>query len=127
MNKKIKVGLGIAFVLLLVIIDIVKFTSVYKIDISNKADSTVRNLELRYKVNGTIKNISQLEPRRFWEYKIDTSELNGEDQILLTYKDKTGRYYEKYLVGYLEKGYRGNIRITINDIDDNGKLELNIE
>ncbi|GFP77380.1 hypothetical protein [Clostridium fungisolvens] len=127
MNKKNKILIGVVVVLVLVAIDVMKFTSRYKIDINNKADKTVNNLELRYKVNGTIQNISELEPKKFWEYNVNTSELKSEDQILLTYKDSKGNYYEQYLVGYLEKGYRGKVNVVINKIDDNGKLDVKVE
>ncbi|GFZ31291.1 hypothetical protein CSC2_18170 [Clostridium zeae] len=127
MNKKNKILIGMVVVLVLVAIDIMKFSSRYKIDINNKSDKTVNNLELRYKVNGTIQSISQLEPKKFWEYKVDTSELKSEDQILLTYKDSKGNYYEHYLVGYLEKGYRGKVNVVINKIDDDGKLDVKVE
>jgi hypothetical protein len=127
MNKKNKILIGTVLVLLLIAVDVIKFSSRYKIDINNKSDKTITNLELRYKVNGTIQSISQLEPKKFWEYKVNTSELKSEDQILLTYKDSKGNYYEQYLVGYLEKGYRGKVNIVINKVDENGKLDMKVE
>ncbi|MBK1811465.1 hypothetical protein JHL18_12625 [Clostridium sp. YIM B02505] len=127
MNNKKKILIGVVVVLFLVAIDVMKFSSRYKIDINNKSDKTANNLELRYKVNGSIQSISELEPKKLWEYKVNTSELKSEDQILLTYKDSKGNYYEHYLVGYLEKGYRGKVNVVINKIDDYGKLEMKIE
>ena len=47
--------------------------------------------------------------------------------VTLTYKDNKGNSYEEYIVGYLEKGYNGKANVVINNIDENGKLEITIK
>jgi len=43
------------------------------------------------------------------------------------YFDKTGQKQESCLVGYFEKGYSGKCSVEILSIDENGKLDINID
>ena len=126
MSKKNKIIIGVLIMFLFGIVGVVKFSfsSGYKISITNNTDKTVTNLELKYKVGNTIQKISQIESKKSWKYKIDTNSIQGENAIILIYKDKDGNSYEEYVVGYLEKGYSGQTDVVINKIDENGKLEI---
>lgn len=46
------------------------------------------------------------------------------DNIILIYSDNEGNSYEETIVGYLEKGYSGQTKVTINKIDETGKLYI---
>ena len=88
---------------------------------------TVEKLELKYKVGNIIQTISQIESKKSWKDTIDTNAIQGGNSIILTYKDNKGNSYEEYIVGYLEKGYNGKANVVINNIDENGKLEITIK
>jgi calcineurin-like phosphoesterase family protein len=128
MNKKNTIIIvGLVVVLLLIVINFVGFNKGYKITITNNTDKTVVNLDLKYKVGDIIKTIPQIEPKKSWKDNIDTSSIQGENAMILAYKDNKGNSYEECVVGYLEKGYNGKASIVINKIDDNGKLELEVK
>lgn len=129
MSKKNKIIMGVLIVCLLGVVGHVKlnFSNGYKISIVNNTDKTVANLELKYKVGNTIQIVSQIEPKESWKKKIDTNSIQGENAILLTYKDNKGNSYEECVVGYLEKGYNGQANVSINKIDENGKLEIDVK
>ncbi|KLU63865.1 MULTISPECIES: hypothetical protein [Desulfosporosinus] len=117
MNKKkivmiSMISLSLAFLLGVVGAD--KFNGGYKITITNNTDKTAECLELKYKVGNTIQTISQIEPHKSWRGKIDTNTIQGENSIILTYKDNNGNSYEECVVGYLEKGYEGQANVVIN-------------
>lgn len=129
MNMKIKFILFALVIFLLVVIGILKFnfSSGYKISITNNTNKTIENLELRYKVDDIIQNISQIESKKSWKGTIDTNSIQGENAIILTYKNSKGTSYEEYVVGYLEKGYSGKADVVINKINENGKLEMEVK
>lgn len=129
MRKKNKIIIGVLILFLLGVISIYKFSfsSGYKISITNNTNKTIEKLELKYKVGNIIQSISQIEPKKSWKDTIDTKKIQGENAIILTYKDNKGNSYEEYVVGYLEKGYSGKANVVINNIDENGKLKITIK
>lgn len=129
MSKKNKIIIGVLILFLLGVISIYKFSfnSGYKISITNNTNKTIEKLELKYKVGNIIQSISQIEPKKSWKDTIDTKKIQGENAIILTYKDNKGNSYEEYVVGYLEKGYSGKANVVINNIDENGKLKITIK
>ena len=128
MSKRNKIIISVVILFLLGVIGICKFSfsSGYKIYITNNTNNTVEKLELKYKV-GIIQTISQIESKKSWKDTIDTNAIQGGNSIILTYKDNKGNSYEEYIVGYLEKGYNGKANVVINNIDENGKLEITIK
>ncbi|NME83296.1 hypothetical protein [Clostridium sp. SM-530-WT-3G] len=129
MSKNNKIIISVLVVFLIIIISVFKFSfsSEYKISIENNTNKTIENLELKYQVGNTIKTISQIESKKSRKYDIDTNSIEGENSIILTYKDNKGNSYEEFVVGYLEKGYSGESNVVINKIDDNGKLEIDVK
>lgn len=129
MSKRNKVIFGISvifFILVLCFVNI-SLSLGYKITISNNTNKTIENLELRYSVGDTIETISQIEPKKSWKDTINTNTIKGENSIILTYEDTKGNSHEETIVGYLEKGNNGHVKVTITEIDDAGKLELEIK
>ena len=129
MSKRNKIIISVVILFLLGVIGICKFSfsSWYKIYITNNTNNTVEKLELKYKVGNIIQTISQIESKKSWKDTIDTNAIQGGNSIILTYKDNKGKSYEEYIVGYLEKGYNGKANVVINNIDENGKLEITIK
>ena len=129
MSKRNKIIISVVILFLLGVIGICKFSfsSGYKIYITNNTNNTVEKLELKYKVGNIIQTISQIESKKSWKDTIDTNAIQGGNSIILTYKDNKGNSYEEYIVWYLEKGYNGKDNVVINNIDENGKLEITIK
>ena len=129
MSKRNKIIISVVILFLLGVIGICKFSfsSGYKIYITNNTNNTVEKLELKYKVGNIIQTISQIESKKSWKDTIDTNAIQGGNSIILTYKDNKGNSYEEYIVGYLVKGYNGKANVVINNIDENGKLEITIK
>lgn len=129
MNKKNKIIISVLVLFLIAVIGVFEFSfsSGYKISIDNNTNKTIKDLELKYYVGNSIKTILQIEPKKSWKDNIDTNNIQGENAIILTYKDNKGNSYEEFVVGYLEKGYSGKSNVVINKIDDNGKLEIEVK
>ena len=130
MSKRNKIIIGVLILFLLGIVGFFKvnISNKYKISITNNTNKIVRDLEIRYKTGGVIiQNIPQIQPKYSWECIINTNNIQGENAIILKYKDNNGNSHEEYLVGYLEKGYCGNSNAIINNLDKNGKLEIEIK
>ena len=124
MSKRNKIIISVVILFLLGVIGICKFSfsSGYKIYITNNTNNTVEKLELKYKVGNIIQTISQIESKKSWKDTIDTNAIQGGNSIILTYKDNKGNSYEEYIVGY-----NGKANVVINNIDENGKLEITIK
>jgi len=58
---------------------------------------------------------------------LNPKENFGENVMDIYYFDKTGQKQESCLVGYFEKGYSGKCSVEILSIDENGKLDINID
>jgi hypothetical protein len=127
MGKKHMVIICMLLVFLLAFISLVKFNRGYKITVINNSDKVATNLELKYKVGDTIQTIPKIKAKKSWKYNIDTSSLEGENAIILTYKDNKDNLYEESVVGYMEKGYNGQANVEINKVDENGKLEIEVK
>ncbi|WP_160672443.1 hypothetical protein [Clostridium sp. C8-1-8] len=129
MSKLTKIAIVGLITFILSVIGIAKFSfnSGYKISINNTTNVAIERLELKYKAGNVIKAISQIGAKASWTGAIDTNSFDGENAIILTYKDNKNNPHEEYVVGYLEKGYHGNTNVVINNIDENGKLELEVK
>ena len=123
--------ISVIIVFLLGGIGLLKYINVYSngyiIYIANNTDKTITNLEIRYKVGDSITIIPEIKSNKSWEEKIDTNSIQGENSIILIYRDNVGNSYEETIVGYLEKGYSGQNKVTINEIDETGKLEIKVK
>lgn len=130
MTKRNKIMIGVLVIFMIGIFGVFKvnFGNGYKITITNNTNEIVKDLEVRYKTGGIIiQNISGIQPKDSWRYTLDTNNIQSENAIILKYKDYEGNSYEEYIVGYLEKGYFGRVNAIINNIDENGKLEIKVK
>lgn len=127
MIKRNIVIICLLLVFLLIFISMIKFNTGYKITIINNTDKTITNLELKYKTGSIIEIIPQIESQKYWKNKIDTNKIFEENAIILVYSDDNGNSCEEYVVGYIEKGYKGQASVIIDNIDDNGQLEIKVE
>ena len=127
MNKKNKITIIIVFFLGIISIYKLNFNNGYKVSILNNTNKNINNLELKYKIGDKIKTISEILPKKYWKYTIDTNKIEGENAVILIYKDSNGKLHEEYIIGYLEKGYSGSVKIIINKVYDNGELNIEIK
>ena len=84
-----------------------------KVEIENLKTQTLKSKDIKVKSQNL--------------YNIDTNSIQGENAIILTYKDNKGISYEESVVGYLEKGYSGKSNVFINEIDNNGNLGIEVK
>lgn len=99
----------------------------YKITIRNNTDKPIEKLEIKYASGKSIKTIEKIEKDESWKYTVNTDEIDGEDSIILIYKDKSNTEHKETLVGYLEKGYDGESSVYASRIDGNGILDIYIK
>lgn len=99
----------------------------YKITITNDTGKPIENLEIKYASGKSIKTIEKIERDKNWKYTVNTDEIEGEDSIILIYKDNNNVEHKETLVGYLEKGYDGEISVYASKIDGNGILDIYIK
>jgi hypothetical protein len=133
MSKKnivIKVVIGI-FILTVIGIGVSIYslfsTTGFDIQIVNNLDQPVSGLYITYQNITSDVPIPEIMAHSKYELNIDPSEEFGENSMLLYYFDKDGNKQEERLVGYFEKGYWGTVKVWIQSIDEDGKMELKIE
>lgn len=130
MRKKHMVILGGLLVFLLALASVMKilnignFSNGYKVTIENNSNKTIKNVELKYKVGSNIKIIDEIAANESCKENINTDNVQGENSIILVYKDINGHSHEECVVGYLEKGYSGKVKVNINKVNDDGKLDI---
>lgn len=95
--------------------------------IKNVEDKSITNLEFKYVSGNDIKTIRKIEVENKLEFSVNTNEVKGEDAIILVYKDRKNNIYEKTIVGYLEKGYNGEVEVYITKINDNDDLNISVD
>ena len=125
MRRK-SVMLSVITIIILFLIWIFNFNIGYSIAITNNTNKIIKELNLKYKSGEEIVNIPVIKGKEVWKGKIKTDKVNGENQIILQYKDNKGTLYEYIIVPYLERGYSGKIKVFIKDVDKEGGLKLNI-
>lgn len=59
--------------------------------------------------------------------KKQSEEDFSEGTLLLTYTDEAGTIHTETVIGYFEKGYRADAEVTIQSIEEEGKLNMEIE
>ncbi|OPX49755.1 hypothetical protein [Clostridium thermobutyricum] len=102
------------------------FSNKYNITILNNTNQSISNMELKFKTNGSIKKIPKIEKNNSFKISIDTSSIQSEDAIILEYKDIKDNIHKEYVVGYLEKGHFGNVKVIIHKINYLGVLDISI-
>ncbi|MGL4847841.1 MAG: hypothetical protein ACRC28_02785 [Clostridium sp.] len=125
-KNKIIVGCSIGLLILLTVVTRVFLKSEYRITIQNNANEVVKDLELVYAKGDKIDNIS-VNSYESIDYYHNTEDVEGENVVLLRYKDNNGQVHETIVIGYLEKGYSGHVRVAIHNVDKDKKLDLDVE
>ncbi len=99
----------------------------YTIYITNNTDSVIKHLELGYVVNdSTIETIANLSPNETQTYHLDTTAISTEEVIQLYYRTESGLVQTKVIIGYLERGQRGDVSVSINAMNEEGQLDISV-
>lgn len=127
MNNIKKLLLILFFLILVNGLFFLKDINSYKISIKNSTTLPIKNLTLKYTNDDVIKILSKIPVDENIKFKVDTSLIKGESQILLIYNDYNDNPHEEIIDGYIEKDYTGNKKINITNINSKGELTLSIK
>lgn len=99
----------------------------FNITIKNNTSETISGLNITYE--GTMKDIKIPNIDKYEEYKlnIDPKEDFSESSMSIYYTDKRNYIQKNILIGYFEKGYRGDVEVNINSQDENGLIIMQIQ
>lgn len=132
--KKIKliifVVISIIPITTVVLFNILLFKVGIDIRVSNQTDNEISGLYVTYDEIKSDVTIPTLKPKENCILEVsdgnNSNENFDEAALLLEYKGKNGRLHREYIVGYIERGYSGFANIKITDMDENGKLKMEI-
>src|SRR5699024_8312982 len=103
----------------------------FAVIINNETDVEISNIEITYE---NIKTNIEVPPIAAGDDAIleidpetQATEEFDETNIELSYIDKQGETHTEIIFGYYEKGYTGDAKVTITDIDEDGILSLEVE
>lgn len=133
MRKKILLIVLVAIIPVTAVIVVFNILTQIGIDIKIK-NETNKEISGLYVTYNEIKSDVEIPTLKQGEkYKLNVSHGKNsnknfsEGALLLEYKDKNGQKHTEYLVGYIERGYSGFINIKLSDIDENGKIKMDIK
>lgn len=128
MNKRIKIIIWVVVVCIMIFLCFhYVFINGYGVTIQNHTNKTLENMEIKFQSGSTIQTIAKIEPKKSWKYTVNTEVIEGENAILLVYKDKKGNPHKETLVGYVEKGYSGRTKLIVRDVDANGIWKVEVK
>lgn len=96
------------------------------VDITNFTTSKINGLKITSKALDKDAEVSEIPEQREYKMIIATAKNFDECNVVMYYYDKNGNKHEICLVGYIEKGYSGTVKVNINSIDSNGVLTITI-
>jgi hypothetical protein len=98
----------------------------FDITVKNQTNKEISGLYLTYdNITSDIK-IPPIPPSKEYRFNVTPTEDFGENSMKLHYKDHKGQLQTEYVFGYFEKGYFGDAIITLKSIDENGKIEIQV-
>lgn len=131
---KILKGKGVTiFSLFLIILAItiiafqnITYYSHVKVKINNNTNSNITGLNIYYVDSKKKVSMPNLESKA--DYNIDIKHKSKDEceAIFINYLDKEKNENNITLVGYIEKGYSGDVNVDITDIDENGIIDMKI-
>jgi hypothetical protein len=99
----------------------------FNIEIKNNTNESITGLAITY--NGIFKDIElpQIDAGKTYKTNVNPSENFGENSMIIYYKDKRGYEQKNTLIGYFEKGYKGEVKVNINSRDENGLIIMKVQ
>jgi len=133
MKKKLVLTLLLLLIPVILILIIFNIITQEGIDIKlkNQTNQEITGLYVTYNEIKSDVKIPSLKPGE--RYKLNISdEKNSNDNfsegaLLIEYKDKNGDIHTDYIAGYIQIGFSGYASIKIKDIDETGKLKMEIK
>jgi len=103
----------------------------FDIKIANQTKNEISGIYLTYDhITSDIK-IPPVAPGEEYKLNVDPAEHSMEDfdeaALVLEYKDYKGKIHTEYVIGYFEKGYSGEAIIQIKSVNNQGKIEVDIQ
>ena len=98
-----------------------------KITINNITSKQINGLKIKSNAFNNDIKIKNIAERSKYTMNLIPSKKFDEGNMTMHYFDKNGNEHKIYLLGYFEKSYSGNIDVTVNSIDTNGILSVNVE
>lgn len=99
----------------------------FDIKVINQTNKEISGIYLTYEHIKSDIIVPSIESGEVYKLNVNPTEDFAENAMKLQYKDNNRKLHTEYVIGYFEKGYSGNAVITLKSIDNNGKLELEIE
>ena len=97
------------------------------LSIQNNTDVTISGLKIKYSNSIKDTKVPEILPNQIYKAKLVLPENFTEGSIKIFYTDRLGQKHEEFLSGYIEKGYKEKISVTISSVEDNGVLAINIK
>lgn len=99
----------------------------FDIEIINNTDVDISGLNITYDKITQDVQVPTIKKRKKYNLSINPMEEFGENSMILYYTDKHGNVQKNVLIGYFEKGYNGRIKVTINEVYENGVIIMRIQ
>ena len=117
------------FFVLLIAIALLKLVSTvknqgYEITIENQSNQLIQGLRIKYANNNIGVDVPSIATKSIIKVKVPPKEEFGETSIILEYTDKSEFKRKETIIGYVDKGFGGNVKVIILDLDNNGILKL---
>ncbi len=96
------------------------------LSIQNNTDVNISGLKIKYSNSINDTKVPEILPKQIYKAKLILPENFTEGSIKIFYTDKQGQNHEDFLVGYIEKGYKEKISVTISSVENNGVLALKL-
>ena len=96
------------------------------LSIQNNTDVTISGLKIKYSNSINDTKVPEILPKQIYKAKLVLPENFKEGSIKIFYTDKLGQNHEEFLSGYIEKGYKEKISVTISSVENNGVLAIKL-
>jgi hypothetical protein len=99
----------------------------FDITIKNNTSETISGLNITYEGIAKDIGIPNIATHEEYEININPKESFSESSMIIYYADKRNYIQKNVLIGYFEKGYRGDVEVNINSQDENGLIIMQIQ
>lgn len=97
------------------------------VSISNDSGKDISGLQLITNNSNLLVDVNTIKDSEEEDFIIELPKNFVEGSVILSYTDKLGNQHSETILGYIEKGYVGNGKVSIQSIDENGIIKMNIE
>ncbi|KRE39727.1 hypothetical protein [Paenibacillus sp. Soil522] len=101
----------------------------FDITVKNQTNIEISGLYLTYHKISTDIEIPSISSHKEFKFNVTPTPTEdfGENTMELYYKDHKGQIHTEYVFGYFEKGYYGKATITLKSVDENGKIQIEVD